>query len=72
MKPMGEKPGTHFTRELRSPKRLSKPGGTYDVSKTEQKRIRRRVKRTGNQDGKKEVLDQFNRVGTQPTEEDNS
>ncbi len=55
MKPMGEKPGSRYTREMRSPRRLSKPGGSYDVSKTEKKRIRRRVKRTGKQDVKREV-----------------
>lgn len=53
MKPYGEKVGS--TRGV--PRRLSKPGGSYDVSKTEQARIRRSPKKRARQSGKQEASD---------------
>lgn len=56
MKPMGERAGSRFTRETKPGRYLYGRGDYgYKATMTEKKRIRRRVKRTGKQDMKREI-----------------
>jgi hypothetical protein len=54
MRPYGEEPGDadRFTARDR---RAWGPGGSYDMSTTERKRIRRRLKKGARQQAKKDV-----------------